>query len=59
MNAGTGQDEVQRIGNFGQGAEENPTVAQSQPIVAGSAASERGIIGGGWSVNGRDNGPVE
>ena len=32
MNAGTGQDEVERLGNFGQGAEENPTVAQSQPI---------------------------
>ena len=28
MNAGTGQDEVERLGNFGQGAEENPTVAQ-------------------------------
>src|ERR1700678_4391536 len=32
MNQGTDQDEMERLDNFGQGAEENPTVAQSQPV---------------------------
>jgi hypothetical protein len=31
MNSGADQDETERLDNFGQGAEENPTVAQSQP----------------------------
>ena len=45
MNAGTGQDEVQRLGNFGQGAEENPTVAQSQPITR--AVQQTAVVGPG------------
>ena len=45
MNAGTGQDEVQRIGNFGQGAEENPTVAQSQPT--SRAVQQTAVVGPG------------
>jgi hypothetical protein len=32
MNQGTDQDETERLLNFSQGAEENPTVAQSQPV---------------------------
>ena len=53
MNAGTGQDEVERLGNFGQGAEENPTVAQSQPTSRGQQQVNRTSAGaGGPSMNG-------
>ena len=41
MNAGTGQDEVERLGNFGQGAEENPTVVAIAADFAGESRQAR------------------
>ena len=45
MNSGTDQDEMERLNNFGQGAEENPTVAQSQPIAR--AVQQTAVVGPG------------
>ena len=53
MNSGADQDEMERLLNFGQGAEENPTVAQSQPISrrsSGSAESRRGPAVRRWTA---------
>ena len=45
MNSGTDQDEMERLNNFGQGAEENPTVAQSQPT--SRAVQQTAVVGPG------------
>ena len=50
MNIGADQDETERLLNFSQGAEENPTVGADAADVAGSAAGERNLVGGRWSV---------
>ena len=45
MNQGTDQDEMERLENFSQGAQENPTVAQSQPT--SRAAQQTAVVGPG------------
>ena len=58
MNQGTDQDEMERLENFSQGAQENPTVAQTQPISrAQQQVSE--TSSGGRPVNGRHHGSVD
>ena len=45
MNQGTDQDEMERLENFSQGAQENPTVAQSQPT--SRAVQQTAVVGPG------------
>ena len=56
MNIGADQDETERLLNFSQGAEENPTVAQTQPT-SRAVQQVSGISsgGGGPSLNGMMN----
>ena len=57
MNAGTSGDELGRVSNFYDGAEENPTAAQSAPTPRGGQLASGlglpgGATGGGPSING-------
>ena len=57
MNSGADQDEMERLENFGQGAQENPLVAQLQ--LTQRRYSRRCKGGGGWwYVSGRYAGSV-
>jgi hypothetical protein len=45
MNEGTDPDEMERLQNFSQGAQENPTAAQTQPI--SRAVQQTAVVGPG------------
>ena len=45
MNVGTDGEEMERLVNFNQGAEENPTVAQAQPT--SRAVQQTAVVGPG------------
>ena len=55
MNIGADQDETERLLNFSQGAEENPTVAQTQPTSRAQQVSGISSGAGGPSLNGMMN----